>query len=167
VNRSPWDSALGAAVVAACVWSALLVAAPMMGRSDAPGWSRGAAASAYLAGSLLCHQRPERSFHAGASQAPVCARCSGLYWSGTVGLLLAAMSVLTHGRERAAAHWRTHGRHLRWWLVAAATPTAITILAEWTGLWSPANDVRAMAAAPLGLVAGLLVGQTLSFRGKL
>src|SRR5437867_4112806 len=33
----------------------------------------------YLVGSLLCHQRPERSFFLWGSQMPVCARCMGIY----------------------------------------------------------------------------------------
>ncbi len=41
----------------------------------------------FAAGGLICHQRPERSFFLDGQQFPVCARCTGLYLSGALGIL--------------------------------------------------------------------------------
>ena len=41
----------------------------------------------FAAGGLVCHQRPERSFFVDGHQLPVCARCTGLYLSGALGIL--------------------------------------------------------------------------------
>ena len=66
---------------AAVTWLTLLVAAPVaMSRGRLPGLTL----AVYQAGSLVCHQRPERSFHLAGVQLPVCARCFGLYLSGAV-----------------------------------------------------------------------------------
>src|SRR5688500_7927608 len=91
----------------------------------------------YALGSLVCHQRPERSFHLGVYQLPVCARCLGIYAGAAVGALTVSL-------------WR--GR-TRWGLaLLAALPTAITVSLEWVGVWFPSNLTRAIAGAPLGLV---------------
>lgn len=42
----------------------------------------------YLVGSLLCHQRPERSFFLWGSQMPVCARCAGIYAGAAIAALV-------------------------------------------------------------------------------
>ena len=102
------------------------------------------AAMVYGAGALLCHQRPDRSFHLHESQLPVCARCAGLYFAGAIGALMA---------------WPGPGRvpgSARSLLLAAAVPTALTVAAEWAGLASPSNLMRALAALPLGAAAGWL-----------
>ena len=41
----------------------------------------------FAVGAVICHQRPERSFFLDGHQLPVCARCTGLYLSGAIGLL--------------------------------------------------------------------------------
>jgi len=98
----------------------------------------------YGAGALVCHQRPERSFHVHTSQLPVCARCTGLYLAGALGALAGWLGVATPPRGS------------RVFLFAAAIPTLITLAVEWSGLGSPGNVVRAMAAVPLGGVTGWL-----------
>ncbi len=124
--------------LAACAWLALLVFAPFLPVA--------LAAAAYLAGSLICHQLPERSFHIGAAQLPVCARCAGIY----VGVALIAGT--------------------RWWggpcrvrlaplalIVAAAVPTLVTVAAEWLGIWEPSNLSRALSGVPLGAAIAFVV----------
>jgi uncharacterized membrane protein len=98
----------------------------------------------YGAGALVCHQRPERSFHVHASQLPVCARCTGLYLAGALGALAGWLGVATPRRGSRA------------FLFAAAIPTLITLAVEWSRLGAPGNVVRAMAALPLGGVTGWL-----------
>jgi uncharacterized membrane protein len=156
--------------VTAVLWSLLVLASPWLG---VPGKPRGLAfvsAATYLVGSLVCHQRPERSFHVAGIQLPVCARCTGLYVSGTAGVLLAGV-LFRAGRPAPGGRLRSTGRFAasdwRAWLTVAALPTGATWAAEWVGIGNPSNVVRAAAALPLGAVVGVMLVVGLSFRGRL
>jgi len=129
------------------VWVAALAGAPAAIASARPPLVIGAAA-AYSAGSLICHQRAERSFTIRGRQMPVCARCSGLYASALLGGVLA----LAAFRRR-----RIDLGRARWVLAAAALPTAATWLLELAGAAHPSNAARALAALPLGMAAGWTV----------
>lgn len=121
---------------AAFSWLTLLAAAP----SAALGIP--ASGATYLFGSFVCHQHAARSFHLGAAQLPVCARCLGLYAGALIGLLI----------------WRAPSRdRMRTVLLAAAAPTALTWTAEAIGLWDPGNAMRFGGALPLGAAAALTV----------
>jgi len=128
--------------LAACAWLALLVLAPTLPTV--------VAAALYLVGSQICHQRPERSFHLFAAQLPVCARCLGIYAGAALGSALAL-----------GARWRARvtAVSLRLLLVSGAIPTAVTLVAEWSGAWNGSNGTRAAAGMPLGLVVALVVAQ--------
>jgi Predicted membrane protein (DUF2085) len=146
VHRAP---ALLLAAIAVS-WVALVLAAPL---ALAHGYTF-LPAIVYQAAGLICHQRPERSFHLAGIQLPVCARCFGLYASGAAGSLaacLAGVSVMGGSPPGAAATA----------LGAAALPTALTLAFEWGGLWHPGAVTRAIAAVPLGAVAGWLVVRVL------
>ena len=119
---------------AACAWVALLVLAPLLPAS--------AAAVLYAVGSVICHQRAERSLHLYSMQLPVCGRCVGIYAGAAIGSLAAAASTWRSRMER------TSPRAL---LAYGAVPTVLTIAAEWSGAWSGSNMWRAAAGAPLGL----------------
>jgi uncharacterized membrane protein len=108
----------------------------------------------YLAGSFVCHQIPERSFHISGIQLPVCARCSGLYLGAVIGMaaLLAASS-----RCISFAGARTL-------LIVTSIPTVVTAATAWVGLWDPANAVRATLALPLGFAVGAIVAAVLTRR---
>lgn len=110
------------------------------------------AAMVYRGAGLICHQRPERSFHLAGVQLPVCARCTGLYMSGAV----AALAACGGWRRRVAAP-----RATRIAFAMAAVPTALTIAVELAGLAHPSNDVRAMSAIPLGAAAGWIFVRSL------
>jgi uncharacterized membrane protein len=144
----------------AVAWAGLILAAPWLGSAGHGG--QGAAwlsASAYWLGSLVCHQRPERSFHLAGAQLPVCARCTGLYVSGAAGVMLAWWCRRPR-RVISFSAWQTP-------LVLAALPTLLTIVIEW---WWPASSsplARAIAAVPAGVVAGLLLAEFARFRGRL
>jgi uncharacterized membrane protein len=125
-----------ALTIGALLWVAALVAAAVLhGAGLFP-------AIVYGIASLVCHQRPERSFALAAAQFPVCARCAGLYFSGAVGALLAWSS------------WRTTGSDARRLLLIAAAPTLATIPIEWLGLSPLSNAIRAAAAVPFGAATG-------------
>lgn len=107
----------------------------------------------YAAGSVICHQLPDRSFFLDGRQLPVCARCTGLYVSGAAGVLgwLVAKS---------AWRWRpmeVPPRAALWIVAGAAVPTAISYVTGVAGVWDGTNLTRAMLAVPLGLAAGAVV----------
>ena len=108
----------------------------------------------YEAGSHICHQRPERSFHIGGRQMPVCARCTGLYVSAAAAIpfALVAATALPSRRSRTI-------------LLIAALPTVITWTLEYAGVAPFSNLARALAALPLGFAAAWLVIGTL--RGRM
>jgi len=129
-------AALAAGAVA---WTAAVLLAPFA-LSSHLAVPTAAAAVLYDAAGLICHQRPERSFHLAGVQLPVCARCAGLYWSAAAGALAAWLS---RPRDMRA-------RSLRVLLGVAAIPTALTVSLELLGMASPSNAARALSALPLG-----------------
>jgi uncharacterized membrane protein len=133
---------------------AFLAATWLILLATAPGARLGVPISGlvYAFGSLICHQRPERSFYLGVAQLPVCARCYGLYLGAAVGAIGMAAFAGLAGGSRAGTPDR-----LRLCLVVAALPTAITWLAEAAGVWAPSNVMRFVAALPLGVAAALTV----------
>ena len=135
----------------ALVWTLALVAAPAAIGSSHPGLAR-AGMLVYMAGGVVCHQRPERSFVIFGHTLPVCARCTGLYLSALIGGLLALV----------LAPRRIDRSEARWLFAIAALPTAVTWLAEVAGLAHPSNVVRSVAALSLGAVAAGRVVATMA-----
>jgi uncharacterized membrane protein len=127
----------------AALWVAAIVAAPLLAASGTRAGS-GCAALTYLAGSLVCHQIPGRSFHLAGAQLAVCGRCTGLYVSALAGGVAALVAAGGGLRESQA----------RVWLALAAIPTAASWLLEHLGIAAQTNVIRATAALPLGLAAG-------------
>jgi len=140
----------------------------------------------YLVGSLLCHQRPERSFFLWGSQMPVCARCLGIY----AGAALAAIALsfvarlqpsrlrspekrASSGEARRSADGaeaaRSTGgpsplareggalRSARMLLIVAIVPAAATLVYEWATGEMPANWIRAVSGVPIGVVVSWIV----------
>lgn len=139
-----------ALTVGALLWAAILCLAPFALRGGPV--ASAAAVLVYEGASLICHQRPERSFHLVRAQLPVCARCTGLYVSGAAGALAAC------------AGWRrlvAVPRATRAVLAMAAVPTALTLAVEFAGLVYPSNGVRALSAVPLGAAAGWIFVRSL------
>jgi uncharacterized membrane protein len=156
--RSPdrTHGALFVALAAGLVWISAIAIAPLVAaRShDMPRWQQRAAAVVYVAGSVICHQRPERSYRLSTVPLPVCARCTGLHVGALLGLFLVAV---------APRSWR--GRLLaraRIALVAAALPTGISVAVEWMGGGSPLL-ARTLTALPAGTMVGALVGLALCY----
>lgn len=104
---------------------------------------------AYLAGSVVCHQLPERSFVTAGVQWPVCARCAGIYLGGALGFaawwMLRRSLSLRPGRRA----WLTV-------LAVVAMPTAASWVGGVLGLWDGTNGIRFALAAPLGLAVGVI-----------
>jgi uncharacterized membrane protein len=152
--RSPRRQALNLGVAVTCAavaWLTMILAAPLaLSRARGPLFTL----AVYQAGALVCHQRPERSFHLAGMQLPVCARCFGLYLSGAVGLTVAARS------RRALS-----ARAVRALLAAGAIPIVTTVALEWLGTIETSNVQRMLTALPLGFAAGIVIVRSLSGRG--
>jgi uncharacterized membrane protein len=142
-------------ISASTLWLTAILLAPTVGRQNSV--TRAGAAAIYAAGSFICHQRPERSFHRDDAQLPVCARCTGLYAGGLIGVCLWAMVAGLGDRPAPRAHRLLAHARPRWGLLALAVPTAITVATAWLGWWDPANILRAALAVPLGAGAGAIV----------
>ena len=124
-------------------WLALLLASPIGPTS--------LAALTYGIGAFICHQLPERSFHLGGFQIPVCARCLGIYAGfALTACVQAAMSFPT----RAQGLTPSAARRV---CVAGALPTAVTLALERSGVWPGSNNVRAIAGLALGIGVALVV----------
>ena len=146
---------------ASLAWVLMLVLVPFLLAHETGGRAvRAASAGAYLAGSVICHQRPDRSFRLWGLQMPVCARCAGLYSGAAVGACLAGIP-----RRAGRGTARTASWALRTMVLASAVPTGATWLIEAVG-WLPfADGVRAAAAVPLG--AGVTWVVSLASRGAI
>ena len=128
--------------IVAGLWVAALAAAPRLPVV--------AAAVLYAAGSFICHQIPERSFHLNGFQLPVCARCFGLYVGAALGSVVAA-AVAGRASVRAVMNRRVAIT------LVAAIPTLATVVLEWGLGWPVSNAFRAVAAAVLASVATFVV----------
>lgn len=137
-------------------WLAAVAAAPrvMQSRAASPAL-RTTAGVVYLAASVICHQRSERSYHVQGAPLPLCARCLGLHAGASLGLLAWLW---------APDAWRRRVmRRARPALILAAAPTALSIGLEWAGAGSPLAS-RTLTALPFGVVAAWLVGAALTGR---
>lgn len=107
----------------------------------------------FAIGSIICHQRPERSFFWAAHQFPVCARCTGLYVSAAIGLM-SWVAIKLHDRKRLRP---IDPRAARAILIATAMPTAISLATGALGVWDGSNIIRAILALPPGFAGGVIV----------
>jgi uncharacterized membrane protein len=129
-------------------WLLALIGAPL-GAGDWPGL----AGLVYAVGALVCHQQPERSFHLGDAQLPVCARCLGLYAGAAAGTL--AWSLWRAAGRPGGPHLPVAGSRL---VLIAAVPTAASVAAALVDLGDLPNLWRAAFAVPLGIAGGAVVG---------
>jgi uncharacterized membrane protein len=127
--------------IGSLLWALAIVLTPLAAREGTVSLP---AAFVYAGASLVCHQRPERTFHLDGLPWAVCARCAGLYGAAAAGALCGWLGVPRIPRG---------GRTL---LAIAAIPTAATLIAELSGAWAPGNIARAIAALPLGGAAAWL-----------
>lgn len=107
----------------------------------------------YAVGSVVCHQLPERSFFWGDRQFPVCARCTGLYLSGFIGLAGWFAVKASRGWRRLDVDPPVALRLV----VIAALPTLLSLATAAAGGWDGTNWTRAALAVPLGVTAGAIV----------
>ena len=137
-------------VACAVAWPVMLASATAARIS---GTAPFASTMIYLVAGQVCHQKPARSFHTTGVQWPVCGRCSGLYLAAPLG----AIAALLASRRRTT-------RPSVGWLALAAAPTAITFVAEKSGLAEVGNIVRFTSALPLGFSLAWVVVRTAFLR---
>jgi uncharacterized membrane protein len=145
---------------AAILWFAAILIAPFAIDST-HGVSATGAACVYVAGSFVCHQRPERSFSLAGRQMPVCARCAGLYAAAAAFSACAfAFGVTSSARTfRLGTIGPVTAARARWIALVAALPTMVTWVVEHLGFVHLSNTTRFLASLPLGsAVMWLLIG---------
>jgi len=123
-----------AAAALAALFVASLVAAPIVEAADGP-----VIRSMFAP---LCHQMPERSLAVVGRPMAVCARCTGLYLGGTIGLLLGGV----------LAAWRRPAPRALFF--AAVLPTGLDWVAASAGLPALGNVARGLLALPAGIACG-------------
>jgi uncharacterized membrane protein len=144
-------------VSAALAWAALIVVAPFLAsRAHASTLGSALTLAVYAAGSAVCHQLPERSFHLWTAQMPVCARCSGIYFGAAALAIVAEGARRLQPSERRSPERRALHRS-RLVLSTAVLPTAATLVFEWTTGVTPANWIRFAAGLPIGVAVAWLV----------
>jgi uncharacterized membrane protein len=114
-----------------------------------------AADMVYVAGAVVCHQQPQRSFSLAGQPLPVCARCIGIYASAAI----AAVLFISVASVRRRHQWLVSPRRseARWTAMLAVGPSAMTLLWEWTTGTAPSNAIRAAAGVPIGVCVAWLV----------
>ena len=146
-----------ACLSASLVWLAALLAAPHALHAAPGAPERYGAGAIYVAGRVVCHQRPERSFVVAGHPLPVCARCTGVYAAVPLACLLAV--TLPGGRARRLWAWAGTLRGV----LIAALPTAATVVVEWITGWTDPG-LRAATGALLGFTGASLVCASLRLR---
>jgi uncharacterized membrane protein len=145
MQRAADRTLVRACLIAAVAWAMALPAATYVA-GTVPPESPLAAASAlvYGFGSVVCHQRPERSLWSWNVVWPVCARCAGLY----VGGALVGIAVLVGPRSpsRRLKLWR----HAQGAIAIAALPAVVSLLYEWSTGRVPGNALRLVTGLPIG-----------------
>jgi Predicted membrane protein (DUF2085) len=144
-----------AVLAASLLWLAAILAAPHALHAAPGGPGRLGAGTIYLAGRVVCHQRPERSFVAAGHPLPVCARCTGIYAGASLACLLAL--ALPGGRGRRLWAWARTRRGV----FAAAAPTAVSVVVEWITGWTDPG-LRAATGAVLGFAGAALICASLT-----
>ena len=131
-------------------WNAALFAAPA---AHGSGWS----GLTYAAGSMICHQNAERSFHRNGVPYPVCARCLGLYTGAVLGVIGWAVVAGMKPVPRPTAARALQPHVLRPAIIWVAVPTLISVALAWIGIADGSNASRAALAFPVGAVITAVV----------
>jgi len=136
------------------VWAVALPLAAFVGsRSDMASAGYAFAISIYAAGHFVCHQIAARSFQLWGAALPVCARCTGIY----VGAAAVALGTTVVPGAIRGARVPVDPVFTRRLLIAAAVPTAVTLVYEWTTGVTPGNVIRGLAGLPIGAAVMWLV----------
>ena len=145
---------------AAVLWAASLPLAVYAAQpaDAAPSASSIFALTVYQIGSIVCHQRPERSFHLASLPLPVCARCTGIYAGAAIAAVVATIRLRASGlppsgsgiqaRRRRRRRSRHRPRGWCWWRPPCRQ--LATLVYEWSSGQTPSNEFRALTGLILG-----------------
>jgi uncharacterized membrane protein len=140
--------------VGALAWAAAIpLAAVVVASTSGMAVPKVAASAVYVAGAVVCHQKPERSFHLAGQPLPVCARCTGIF-AGAALAVLGMAAFATGGRS---ASVRLDVQRARVIGLVALVPTLATLAWEWAIGTTPSNPVRAAAGLPIGVTIAWIV----------
>lgn len=117
-------------------------AAPLMERSGLPT----VASLIRAAYRPVCHQIPGRCLDVVGHPAALCARCTGIYFGGSLGLLLALVPAIL-ARVRPSFSW----------LALAAAPVIVDVACGLVFEWGLPMWPRLATAVPAGLASGLFL----------
>jgi uncharacterized membrane protein len=157
MGHEPMIALRRAFIAAALMWTiALPLATFVASRPHASTGLYGAALAVYAAGSIVCHQVSERTFHLWSTQMPVCARCTGIYVGGAIAVVMLLTGRTAPRRTGAATRVGPHRVGLI--VVAAALPTLATLVVEWSTGHTPPNWLRAGTGVPLGSAVAWAIG---------
>jgi uncharacterized membrane protein len=95
--------------------------------------------------SVVCHQRPERSFWIFGAPVAVCARCLGIYLGAAIGLF-----------------FRASRRLAMRLLIAAAALNLLDVATEFGGLHGNWMAVRFALGVALGAAGGLVISSAIT-----
>lgn len=123
----------------------------LFGKADAIGYA-------------VCHRIPERSFHIGSFQLPLCVRCSGMYVGAVTGLVFQSIIGWKRGK---APHWSiiavlavfvaafgVDGINSYLYLLKQIRPG---FLPQVPNIYTPSNTLRLLTGSGMGLgIAALL-----------
>jgi uncharacterized membrane protein len=152
----PHPSSLKASLIPYIVWAitatltllfvSLIVIAPI-------ALSHGYNSSAFVLYEMfshVCHQIPGRSFYIEGHPFAVCARCAGIYFGFTAGVLFYPLA-RSLGRGNASAP------PARKWLLIALAPTLLDFTLRIFHLWENTHLSRLLTGALLGAVTAFYV----------
>lgn len=131
------------------LWCAGIMLAPLV-----KAFGHGASSILYSLYSPICHQIDQRSLHLAGEKLGVCARCSSIYGSFLIALLIYPLI------QRLGSPLLPK----RWWLSVAVVPMLIDVTLNITGIYPSTMETRAVtgiffgAILPLYLVPPLLEG---------
>jgi uncharacterized membrane protein len=133
----------GAALFLVFVWLAFIVAAPLI----KIGGFEGFADSVYKFFSYVCHQIPERSFHAGEHPFAVCTRCFGFYAGFFLGFIVYPFFRRLDDIESFP----------RFWLFLAMIPMGIDWSLGFFEIWENNSVSRAVTGGILGFACAFFI----------
>lgn len=141
----------GAVFVALAVIAAFILSPPrsILGKADAFGYA-------------TCHRIPDRSFHLGGRQLPLCARCTGTY----LGVLAGLGAFLFRGRRRATGFppVRVLAAFVGFWAVWGVDGlNSYLALLSAPHLYEPHHLLRVMTGSLNGLALSTLVWPAFNF----
>jgi len=140
------------------LWAGAITLAPFgISSNGAAPIGQFTARLAYLAGAVICHQRPDRSFTWAGQPWPVCARCAGIYLGAAAMALLFLSVGPRDSRFLPAPGSGADGASARLAVGVAVLPAGLSLLWEWATGQTPPNLVRALTGALIGAVVTWVV----------